>query len=257
MIPPEHKGDDTSHHHHKSGEVHYESMAKVFQLDKLQHYIEVGFTIDRRNYRFCESYKEKAYDSTLTKYLFEFIVDNFSHKDLLRYQKMIKNILEDDYGLFNEINPIYISINLGHNVSRFSEDGSLPMECFKLVRRDGHKLGNGGGELMVSFLRCNKPSLIIRVVAFDIETNNSYAFDLMYEDLMLLVEGNTKLFDPEQKNHDDLYQIILNNLTLLRRPVAKSSGHKSNVNGSGMVATEEDEDDDGDKNASGFFDDTQ
>ena len=257
MIPPEHKADDTSHHHHKSGDVHYESMAKVFQLDKLQHYIEVGFTIDRRNYRFCESYKEKAYDSTLTKYLFEFIVDNFSHKDLLRYQKMIKNILEDDYGLFNEINPIYISINLGHNVSRFSEDGSLPMECFKLVRRDGHKLGNGGGELMVSFLRCNKPSLIIRVVAFDIETNNSYAFDLMYEDLMLLVEGNTKLFDPEQKNHDDLYQIILNNLTLLRRPVAKSSGHKSNVNGSGMVATEEDEDDDGDKNASGFFDDTQ
>ena len=110
---------------------------------------------------------------------------------------------------------------------------------------------------MVSFLRCNKPSLIIRVVAFDIETNNSYAFDLMYEDLMLLVEGNTKLFDPEQKNHDDLYQIILNNLTLLRRPVAKSAGHKSNVNGSGMVATEEDEDDDGDKNASGFFDDTQ
>jgi hypothetical protein len=79
---------------------------------------------------------------------------------------------------------------------------------------------------MVNFLRCDKPSLIIRVVAFDIETNHSYAFDLMYEDLMLLVEGNTKLFDPDPKHEyeKDLCQIILNNLTLLRRPLAKGAG---------------------------------
>lgn len=70
--------------------VNYESMARVFQLDKLQHYIEVGFTIDKRSYRFCESYKEKAYNSTLTKYLFEFIVDKFSNEDLVKYQKLIK-----------------------------------------------------------------------------------------------------------------------------------------------------------------------
>ena len=73
---------------------------------------------------------------------------------------------------------------------------------------------------MVNFMRCDKPSLIIRVIAFDIETNNSYAFDLMYDDLLLLVEGNTKLLDPdpEQEYSKDLCQIILNNLTLLRRP---------------------------------------
>lgn len=105
---------------------HYESMARVFQLEKLQHYIEVGFTIDKRNFRFCESYKERAYDSSLTKYLFEFIVDNFSNEDLVKYQKLIKNQLEENYGLFNEINPVYISINLGRNVSRFAEDRCLP-----------------------------------------------------------------------------------------------------------------------------------
>jgi len=163
--------------------------------------------------------------------------------------------LEENYGLFNEINPIYISINLGHNVSRFSEDRSLPQECFRLVRRDGHKLGNGGGELMVNFLRCDKPSLIMRVVAFDIETNHSYAFDLMYEDLMLLVDGNTKLFDPEQKYCDDLCQIILNNLTLLRRPLAKASGLK--VGGGGNASDGEDDDEGEANNASGFFDDTK
>lgn len=167
---------------------------------------------------------------------------------------MIKTQLEENYGLFNEINPIYISINLGHNVSRFSEDHSLPQECFRLVRRDGHKLGNGGGELMVNFMRCDKPSLIIRVVAFDIETNHSYAFDLMYEDLMLLVEGNTKLFDPEQKYCDDLCQIILNNLTLLRRPQAKATGLKGGGAGN---ASEGEDDEEVDGNASGFFDDTQ
>jgi len=73
---------------------------------------------------------------------------------------------------------------------------------------------------MVNFMRCDKPSLIIRVIAFDIETHHSYAFDLMYDDLLLLVEGNIKLLDPdpEQEYCKDLCQIILNNLTLLRRP---------------------------------------
>ena len=72
-------------HQSTIGGGHYESMARVFQLEKLQHYIEVGFTIDKRNFRFCESYKEKAYESSLTKYLFEFIVDNFNNEDLMRY----------------------------------------------------------------------------------------------------------------------------------------------------------------------------
>jgi len=124
------------------------------------------------------------------------------------------------------------------------------------VRRDGHKLGNSGGELMVNFMRCDKPSLIIRVIAFDIETNHSYAFDLMYDDLLLLVEGNTKLLDPdpEQEYSKDLCQIILNNLTLLRRPLAKKSGLKSGAGAGGASDGEEDYEEDND--ASGFVDDT-
>lgn len=110
---------------------------------------------------------------------------------------------------------------------------------------------------MVNFMRCDKPSLIIRVIAFDIETNHSYAFDLMYDDLLLLVEGNTKLLDPdpEQEYSKDLCQIILNNLTLLRRPLAKKSGLKSGAGAGGASDGEEDYEEDND--ASGFVDDTQ
>lgn len=110
---------------------------------------------------------------------------------------------------------------------------------------------------MVNFMRCDKPSLIIRVIAFDIETNHSYAFDLMYDDLLLLVEGNTKLLDPdpEQEYSKDLCQIILNNLTLLRRPLAKKSGLKGGIGAGGGSDGEEDYEEDND--ASGFVDDTQ
>ena len=138
-------------------------------------------------------------------------------------------------------------------MSRFSEDQCLPQESFRLVRRDGHKLGNNGGELMVNFMRCDKPQLVMRVVAFDVETNHSYSFDLMYEDLFMLVEGNTKLFDPDQKHSDDLCLIILNNLTLIRRPIAQSTKDKL---GGGVSEGEDDDDYDG-HNVSGFVDDSR
>jgi hypothetical protein len=129
-------------------------------------------------------------------------------------------------------------------VSRFSEDQSLPQESFRLLRRDGHKLGNNGGELMVNFLRCDKPQLVMRVVAFDVETNHSYSFDLMYDDLFMLVDGNTKLFDPDQKTSDDLCLLILNNLTLIRRPLAQSTKNKLGSGGNGSD-NEDDDDYDG------------
>jgi len=77
-------------------------------------------------------------------------------------------------------------------------------------------MGVGGdNHLMVSFLRCDEPHLVIRVVAFDGETNTSYAFDLIHEDLVIFTDGNIKLM--EQENNNDLCQMILNNLTLIKR----------------------------------------
>jgi len=57
---------------------------------------------------------------------------------------------------------------------------------------------------------------------------------------MLLVEGNTKLLDPETKHCDDLCQMILNNLTLVRRPVV-SQGTTGGMNGGISVHSDDDE----------------
>ncbi len=41
-------------------------------MEKLEHFIEVGFLIDRKNYRHIDTYKEKTFDSNIIKYLYEF-----------------------------------------------------------------------------------------------------------------------------------------------------------------------------------------
>ncbi len=127
----------------------------------------------------------------------------------------------DNFGLFNEIQPMYISMNLGRNVSPFADDGSLPQESFRLLKREAFHLGVSGQEkqgdnhLMVNFLRCDEPKTIIRVVAYECETNNSYSFDLTYEDLLLFTDGNVRLID--QDGGLEVCQMILNNLTLIKR----------------------------------------
>lgn len=57
--------------------------------------------------------------------------------------------------MFNEINPIYVSFNLGRNVSPFWDE-SISQENFKLIKREGLYLG-GESYLTVNFLRCDEP----------------------------------------------------------------------------------------------------
>jgi len=47
---------------------------------------------------------------------------------------MLRQQISDNFALFNEINPIYISLNLGRPVSPFP-DVSLPIENFRLAHR--------------------------------------------------------------------------------------------------------------------------
>lgn len=57
------------------------------------------------------------------------------------------------------------------------------------------------------------PSL--RVIAFENATMSQFSFDLNYYDLLTLMQGNMKLLEDE--NSHDLCQIILNNLTMIKR----------------------------------------
>ncbi len=48
-------------------------------LEKLQHFIEVGFLMDSKGFKYLDCYKEKTFESYLIKHLFEFQdpIDNF------------------------------------------------------------------------------------------------------------------------------------------------------------------------------------
>lgn len=52
---------------------------------------------------------------------------------------------------------------------------------------------------MVSFLKCDDPPniLVIRVIAFEVETFCQHSFDLTFDDLLLLTDGNMKLLEEE------------------------------------------------------------
>jgi hypothetical protein len=40
-------------------------------IEKISHFVEVGFLIDRNNFRLLDTFEEATYDSNLKKYLFE------------------------------------------------------------------------------------------------------------------------------------------------------------------------------------------
>lgn len=45
---------------------------EILPLDKLNHFIEVGFQISSRNYQSLMTYNDQAYESMAKKYVFEF-----------------------------------------------------------------------------------------------------------------------------------------------------------------------------------------
>eukprot|EP00347_Sterkiella_histriomuscorum_P009856 403339614 len=204
-------------------DVTVDKTREELSLKQLTHFIQVGFLMDSKNFNFIDCYKEKTYDSQLTKYLFEF-QDPISNHQMLTLQTKIKQQLVENFALFNEINPVYITLNLGRTISPFYGDDSLSMDQFKLIKREGVELNGGQQQLMVNFLRCEEPQMILRVIAFDNERFQQHSFDLVFEDLMLLVDGNMKLL--EDDHIGDLCQIILNNLTMIKR--GNSSNSKKN-----------------------------
>ena len=63
----------------------------------------------------------------------------------------------------------------------------------------------------------------LRVIAFENETSSQFTFDLNFNDLLTLMEGNIKLLEDE--NTHDLCQILLNNLTMIKREKVDKKGN--------------------------------
>ena len=221
-------------------------MTHPHPIEKISHFVEVGFLIDRNNFRLLDTFEEATYDSNLKKYLFELQdpIDNFQMNDL---EFKIKQQLTDNVGLFNEINPVYISLNMGRPSTPFFDE-YVPQDQFRLIKREGvYLMGNRG--MMINFLKCDyltqqpnsEPSqlqnasavandtdkdkakqYILRVIAFENSSSSQFSFDLNFNDLLTLVEGRIKLLEDESSH--DLCQIILNNLTMIKRDKVDKKG---------------------------------
>jgi len=127
-------------------------MTHPHPIEKISHFVEVGFLIDRNNFRLLNTFEEATHDSNLQKYLFELQdpLDNFQMNDL---EFKLKQQLTDNVGLFNEINPVYISLNMGRPSTPFFDD-YVTQDQFRLIKREGLYLMQHRW-MMINFLQCD------------------------------------------------------------------------------------------------------
>jgi hypothetical protein len=138
-------------------------------IETISHFVEVGFLIDRNNFRLLNTFEEAIYVTDninkensnaavgktkrwLKRYLFELQdpIDNFQMNDL---EFKMKEQLTDNVGLFNEINPVYISMNMGRPSTPFFDD-YVTQDQFRLIQREGVYL-MGDRWMMINFLKCD------------------------------------------------------------------------------------------------------
>lgn len=144
-------------------------MVHPHPIETISHFVEVGFLIDRNNFRLLNTFEEAIYVTDninkensnaavgktkrwLKRYLFELQdpIDNFQMNDL---EFKMKEQLTDNVGLFNEINPVYISMNMGRPSTPFFDD-YVTQDQFRLIQREGVYL-MGDRWMMINFLKCD------------------------------------------------------------------------------------------------------
>lgn len=218
-------------------------------IEKITHFVEVGFLIDSNDFRLINTFEEPTYDSNLKKYLFEF-QDSLQTGQMRSLEFKVKQQLTENLGLFNEIDPVYISLNMGRPSTAFADD-YVPQDQFRLIKREGVAI-MGSRWMTVSFLKCDYltqsgphevqrqetklsgqglgetsseggfKQYLLRVIAFENETSSQFTFDLNYEDLLILMHGNIKLLEDESSH--DLCQLLLNCLTMIKRDKVDAKG---------------------------------
>jgi hypothetical protein len=101
---------------------------------------------------------------------------------------------------------VYLSLNLGRPVKEAEIKSDISIENFRIIDRKSCSVN--GKYLTINFLKFDLPLQLIRLVAFNNATCETYQLDLTKEDLLILVEGHQKLL--EEENLQDLCSLLLN-----------------------------------------------
>jgi hypothetical protein len=197
---------------------------EIQPIEKLRHFIEVGFQIGSLNFQHTHIYNEQTYDSMLRKYVFEF-QKRWTSTEFADLIHKIKRQISDNFALFNEISPIYITLNFGRPANAFIEKAKN-IEEFHLMDRKVAVVT--GRMLAINFLKCDQPLDTIRIIAYDNKKGRTYSLDLYKEDLLMLVDGNQRMV--EEENMPDLCQLIANSLTLIKREINVNKFKRKDMN---------------------------
>lgn len=102
---------------------------------------------------------------------------------------------------------------MGRPVKDADEITKHPIEKFRIIDRKSSMVTDQF--LTINFLKSDLPFTLIRIVAFNNATCDTFQLDLTRDDLMILVNGHQRLL--EEENQADLCSLLLNQLTMLER----------------------------------------
>ena len=173
--------------------------------ETLNHFIEVGFQVSRNNFQRLQIYNEQTYDSMARKYAYEFQIP-LDQISIIQLETKLRQQISENFALFNELSPVYISLNMGRPVKDFDDVSQHPIEKFRIIDRKSSMVTDQF--LTINFLKSDLPFEFLRIVAFNNATCETFQLDLTREDLMILVDGHMRLL--EEENQADLTSLLLN-----------------------------------------------
>lgn len=83
---------------------------------------------------------------------------------------------------------MYISLNMGRPVTDQNEEAKHPISEFRIIDRKSSMVTDH--YLTINFLKSDIPFQLIRIVAFNNATCDTFQLDLTRDDLMILVNGH-------------------------------------------------------------------
>ena len=102
---------------------------------------------------------------------------------------------------------------MGRPVTDQNEEAKHPISEFRIIDRKSSMVTDH--YLTINFLKSDIPFQLIRIVAFNNATCDTFQLDLTRDDLMILVNGHQRLL--EEENQVDLCSLLLNQLTMIER----------------------------------------
>lgn len=100
-----------------------------------------------------------------------------------------------------------------------------PIEDFRIIDRKSSMVTDQ--YLTINFLKSDTPFDLIRIVAFNNASCETFQLDLTRDDLMILVDGHMRLL--EEENQMDLCSILLNQLTMIERKMSQEDIEANNA----------------------------